>query len=70
MTSAEQSDATLSVACFVAALLADAVFADITGPASDVDGDNLPVRAVKIQLSDINAPERRQTCWRAKVKFW
>ncbi len=43
--------------------------ADITGPSRVVDGDTLHVRGVKIRLSDIDAPERRQTCWGASVMF-
>ena len=41
---------------------ASAALADITGPARVVDGDTLRVRDRKIRLSDIDAPERRQTC--------
>lgn len=43
--------------------------ADISGPARVVDGDTLHVLGVKIRLTDIDAPERRQTCWRASVEF-
>ncbi len=43
--------------------------ADITGPARVVDGDNLHVGGVKIRLADIDALERRQTCWGASVMF-
>ena len=39
--------------------------ADITGPARVVDGDTLRVDGAKIRLSEIDAPERRQTCKRA-----
>jgi endonuclease YncB( thermonuclease family) len=43
--------------------------ADITGPARVVDGDPLRVGDTKIRLVDIDAPERRQTCWRASGEF-
>jgi len=43
--------------------------ADITGPARVVDGDTLHVRSIRIRLVDIDAPERRQTCWRASGEF-
>ena len=43
--------------------------ADITGPARVVDGDTLQVGSFRIRLSDIDAPERRQTCWRASGEF-
>ena len=42
---------------------------DITGPVRVIDGDTLHVQGVKIRLVDIDAPERRQTCWRASVEF-
>ena len=43
--------------------------ADITGPVRVVDGDTLRVLSHKIRLADIDAPERRQTCWRASGEF-
>ena len=43
--------------------------ADITGPARVIDGDTLHVQGVRIRLSDIDAPERRQTCKRASGEF-
>ena len=43
--------------------------ADIIGPARVVDGDTLQVGSIRIRLSDIDAPERRQTCWRASGEF-
>ncbi len=57
------------MAVFGAAISASAVLADITGPARVVDGDTLRVRGVKVRLADIDAPERRQTCWRASGEF-
>ena len=59
----------ISVACFVAALSANVALADITGPARVVDRDTLRVRGINIRLLDIDAPERRQKCWRASVEF-
>ena len=59
----------ISVACFVAALSANAVLADINGLARVVDGDTLRVRGVKIRLLDTDAPERRQTCWKPAGEF-
>ena len=43
--------------------------ADITGPARVIDGDTLQVGSIRIRLTDIDAPERRQTCWRASGEF-
>ena len=58
--------ATLLISVLLAARFAGA---DITGPARVVDGDTLHIRGVKIRLVDIDAPERRQTCWRASGEF-
>ena len=55
----------LAALLFVAA----PAMADITGPARVVDGDTLHVRGVKIRLSDIDAPEHRQTCLGAAGEF-
>ena len=52
----------VSIALTALLFAAAPALADITGPARVVDGDTLHVRVVKRRLSDIDAPERRQTC--------
>ena len=44
-------------------IVSASTLADIIGPARVVDGDTLQVGSIRIRLSDIDAPERRQTCW-------
>ena len=56
-----------AIAAFL--IVSASTLADIIGPARVVDGNTVRVRGVKIRLSDIDAPERRQTCWRASGEF-
>ncbi len=58
-------NSTLAALLFVTA----PALAEITGPARIIDGDTLHVRSIRIRLSDIDAPERRQKCWRASGEF-
>ena len=56
-----------AIAAFL--IVSASTLADIIVPARVVDGNTVRVRGVKIRLSDIDAPERRQTCWRASGEF-
>jgi endonuclease YncB( thermonuclease family) len=38
------------------------VLADITGPATVIDGDTIDIEGRRIRLYGIDAPESRQTC--------
>jgi endonuclease YncB( thermonuclease family) len=48
-------------------LLSSVVTADISGPALIVDGDTITISGMKVRLSGIDTPERKQTCRKAGV---
>ena len=50
-------------------LLSSAVTADISGTALIVDGDTIAISGMKIRLSGIDTPERKQTCRKASVTW-
>lgn len=56
--------ATLST-LIAAALALPAVAADLTGPATVIDGETLQVAGVRVRLAGIDAPEPAQRCRRA-----
>ena len=51
-----------AIAAFLLAALARPSFADVTGPASVIDGDTLVVAGERIRFEGIDAPELHQTC--------
>lgn len=58
------------LATFAAVLLAcHTAWADISGPARVIDGDSLVVAGERIRLFGIDAPERRQLCWRDGLEW-
>ena len=50
-------------------LLSGAVTADISGTALIVDGDTIKISGMKVRLSGIDTPERKQTCRKASVTW-
>ena len=46
----------------VGALAARSSVADVTGPATVIDGDTIVVAGERVRLEGIDAPELRQTC--------
>ena len=50
-------------------LLSSAVTADISGTALVVDGDTIAISGMKVRLSGIDTPERKQTCRKAGVTW-
>ena len=50
------------VAAFLLAALARPSSADVTGPATVIDGDTIVVAGERIRLQGIDAPELQQTC--------
>jgi endonuclease YncB( thermonuclease family) len=50
-------------------LLSSAVTADISGTALIVDGDTIAISGMKVRLSGIDTPERKQTCRKAGVTW-
>ena len=50
-------------------LLSSAVTADISGTALIVDGDTIAISGMKVRLSGIDTPERKQTCRKAGVAW-
>ena len=53
----------------VLCLLAAPALADVTSPASVIDGDTLEIHGQRIRLHGIDAPESRQLC-RLDGKPW
>jgi endonuclease YncB( thermonuclease family) len=53
----------------VLSLLSSVVTADISGTALVVDGDTIAISGMKIRLSGIDTPERKQTCRKAGVTW-
>src|SRR5512134_1081004 len=51
-----------AVLALLFAALARPSFADVTGPATVIDGDTLVVAGERIRLEGIDAPELHQTC--------
>jgi endonuclease YncB( thermonuclease family) len=52
-----------ALACLLfAALAGRPAFADVTGPATVIDGDTIVVAGERIRLEGIDAPELRQNC--------
>src|SRR5512143_106246 len=52
-----------AVAAFLlVALAARPSFADVTGPATVIDGDTIVVEGERVRLQGIDAPELHQTC--------
>jgi len=50
-------------------LLSSITSADISGTALIVDGDTIAISGMKIRLSGIDIPERKQTCRKAGVTW-
>ena len=50
-------------------LLSGVVTADISGTALIVDGDTIAISGMKVRLSGIDTPERKQTCRKAGVTW-
>ncbi len=50
-------------------LLSSAVTADISGTALVVGGDTIAISGMKVRLSGIDTPERKQTCRKAGVTW-
>src|SRR5512134_1432342 len=50
------------VAAFLLDALARPSFADVTGPATVIDGDTIVVAGERVRLQGIDAPELHQTC--------
>ena len=53
---------TARAAFLLAVLAARPSFADVTGPATVVDGDTIVVAGERVRLQGIDAPELHQTC--------
>ena len=54
---------------FALLLVSNAVTANISGSALIVDGDTIAISGMKIRLSGIDTPERKQTCKKAGVTW-
>ena len=50
-------------------LLSSVATADISGTALIVDGDTIAISGMKVRLSGIDTPERKQTCKKASVTW-
>ena len=50
-------------------LLGSVASADISGTALVIDGDTIAISGMKVRLSGIDTPERKQTCRKAGVTW-
>ena len=48
---------------------AASISADLTGTALVVDGDTISISGMKVRLSGIDTPERKQTCRKASITW-